>query len=45
MINSWTLYEVKNDGVLKVPEGSDYSQWLSTDAYYLGYYNWSVQEF
>lgn len=29
------------NGVLHYPQGSDYSQWLSSSAYYLGYYNWT----
>ena len=42
-IDSRTFYVVENDGVLKVPAGSDYSSWMSTDKYYLGYYNWTIQ--
>jgi hypothetical protein len=27
--------------VLYYPAGSDYSRWLSTYSYYLGYYKWT----
>jgi len=43
-IDSSTLWNVKENGILKVPTGSDYSSWMSTEKYYLGYYNWTVQE-
>ena len=36
--------EVKSNGVLYYPSGSDYSSWMITDRYYLGYYNWTSQE-
>jgi hypothetical protein len=39
-----TFRNIKSYGVLKVPTGSDYSSWMSTNKYYLGYYNWTVQE-
>ena len=39
-IYSYTFYQVKNGGILYYPLGSDYSKWLSTASYYLGYYNW-----
>lgn len=29
------------NGTLYYPTGSDYSQWLSTDQHYLGYYEWN----
>lgn len=32
---------VASNGVLEYPSGSDYSDWLSTDEYYLGYYGWT----
>ena len=32
---------VKQNGILKVPEGSDYSSWMSTNN--LGNYNWTVE--
>lgn len=44
-INSNTFQDVKSGGVLKVPTESDYSSWMSTSKYYLGEYNWTVQEF
>lgn len=34
---------IKKNGVLYYPEGSDYSSWLLTDKYYLGYYGWTSQ--
>jgi len=30
---------------LEYPSGSDYSSWLSTDEYYLGYYGWTAVPF
>ena len=36
--------EVKSNGVLYYPSGSDYSSWMKTGSYYLGYYNWTSQE-
>ena len=42
-INSTTFDNVKEGGVLKVPKGSDYSSWMSTDDYYLGKYNWTIE--
>lgn len=43
-IYSYTFTNIKTDGILHIPAGSDYSSWMSTDEYYLGYYNWTVQE-
>ena len=44
VISEYTFYNVKNDGgVLKVPVGSDYSSWMSTDGHYLGYYGWNIE--
>lgn len=34
------LYAGRN-GVLYYPQGSDYSDWLSSNQYYLGYWNWT----
>lgn len=42
-IESYTFNSVSNDGTLYVPTGSDYSSWMSTSSYYLGYYNWTIQ--
>lgn len=36
-----TFQNVKRSGSLYYPSGSDYSKWLSTNSYYLGYYNWT----
>ena len=37
-----TFYEVKPYGTLYYPKNTDYSSWLSTDEYYLGYYQWNA---
>ena len=42
-INNLTFNRIKNNGTLYIPSGSDYSSWLSSDANYLGYYNWTVE--
>lgn len=38
-----TFNGIKSNGTLYYPSGSDYSRWLSTSNYYLGYYNWNGQ--
>jgi hypothetical protein len=38
------FYGIETYGRLKYPAGSDYSSWMSTDKYYLGYFNWITQE-
>ena len=43
-IDEYTFQGVKENGTLYYPTGSDYSQWLSTDPYYLGYYDWNGVE-
>lgn len=43
-IQSSTFQGVKNFGVLNYPEGSDYSSWMSTSSYYLGYYYWNQEQ-
>lgn len=43
---NYTFKNISNTaaGTLYYPKGSDYSSWLSSGEYYLGYYNWrSVQ--
>ena len=40
-IEDETFLGVSQNGTLEYPEGSDYSTWLKTDEYYLGYYNWN----
>lgn len=40
-VESWTFHNVKKYGLLTYPEGSNYSDWLSTSKYYLGYYEWN----
>lgn len=44
-INRFTFYGVGYLGKLYVPQGSDYSSWLSTDNYYLGVYDWTSEIF
>lgn len=39
--NNWCFEGVGLNGTLLYPIGSDYSQWLSTEPYYLGYYGWN----
>ena len=39
----YTFSDIKHNGVLKVPQGSDYSNWMSTSNYYLGSYNWTIE--
>ena len=43
-INSYTFNGIGQGGMLYYPDGSDYSSWLSTDSYYLGYYGWNQNE-
>lgn len=40
-VDASSFRNVAENGTLTYPSGSDYSSWLSTDAYYLGYYNWN----
>ena len=41
IVNYNTLENTVYNGTLVYPEGADYSQLLSTDEYYLGYYGWN----
>lgn len=41
IVNYNTLKNTTYNGTLVYPEGADYSQLLSTDEYYLGYYGWT----
>jgi hypothetical protein len=43
-ISSTTFQEVKTNGILYYPAGSNYSTWMGTGNYYLGKYNWTSQE-
>ena len=45
-ITSDTFYDVKSQGTLIVPSGCTdaYSSWMRTGNYYLGKYNWTIQE-
>ena len=43
-IESYTFYNVKTGGVLKVPTGATgYDAWMSTSNYYLGKYGWTIE--
>ena len=39
-----TFYNIGTNGILKVPKGSDYNEWMRTITFYLGYYNWTIEE-
>ena len=39
-----TFYHVRYGCILYYPSGSDYSSWLRTSTYYLGWYGWTGQE-
>ena len=43
-IEPYTFENVATGGTLYYPTGSDYSTWLSTNRYYLGYYGWNGVE-
>ena len=43
-IDMFTFEEIKSNGLLKIPAGSNYSSWMKTSNYYLGHYNWRTQE-
>ena len=43
-ITSYTFQNVKFNGTLYIPSGSDYSSWMNTNSYYLGYYSWFIRE-
>ena len=38
-----TFLGVSSNGTLQVPQGSDYSTWMSASSYYLGYYGWTLE--
>ena len=44
IIDPYTFNLVNENGLLKYPSGSDYSQWMSTESSYLGYFNWTSEE-
>ena len=44
LLSTKTFEEVATGGTLYYPKGSDYSSWLSTEPYYLGYYGWNGVE-
>ena len=43
-IDMFTFENIKSNGLLKIPAGSNYSSWMKTSNYYLGHYNWRTQE-
>ncbi len=43
-ITKYTFYEIRMYGFLKIPAGSNYSSWMSSKSYYLGYYHWRSQQ-
>ena len=43
-ITEYTFFEIRTYGFLKIPAGSNYSSWMSSRSYYLGYYHWSSQQ-
>ena len=43
MIDRRTFTNVKEGGILRIPEESDYSSWMRTDYDYLGKYNWTIE--
>ena len=43
-ISSDTFKYIWSNGILYYPQDSNYSSWLSTNTYYLGYYKWTSQE-
>ena len=43
-ITASTFQDIKTNGTLHVPTGSNYSTWMSTSNYYLGKYNWTKVE-
>ena len=42
VITNTTFKLIAPNGTLNYPEGADYSSWLSTDGWYLGYYGWNT---
>lgn len=40
-VSNNAFLNIMTGGTLYYPDGSDYSSWLSTNQYYLGYYNWN----
>ena len=44
-IEETTFRNVPEYGTLYYPYGSDYSTWLSSNNYYLGYYKWNAETF
>jgi hypothetical protein len=45
-IGDCTFYSIKTKGTLIVPASAsnNYSNWMKTTQYYLGYYNWTIKE-
>lgn len=40
-VTNYTFYNIVEYGFLEYPLGLDFSSWLSTNSYYLGYYKWN----
>lgn len=40
-VSDYTFYRIAYNGKLHTPLNSDYSQWVSSEPYYLGYYGWN----
>lgn len=42
-ISMYTFSQINEGGVLRVPDKTKYSSWMSTGSYYLGKYNWTIE--
>lgn len=42
-IDMQTFHYINEGGVLRVPDKTKYSSWMSTGSYYLGKYNWTIE--
>ena len=41
MWKNYSFYDITKNGVLHYPKGCNYSKWLQTSSYWLGYYGWT----
>ena len=41
MWKNYSFYDITKNGVIHYPKGSNYSKWLQTSSYWLGYYGWT----
>ncbi len=39
---SFYMHSASVNGTLHIPAGADYSSWMGSEQFYLGYYNWTV---